>query len=152
MLTRADMTGLFQAMRTAYGNQWKHGPEALEVWGASLKGFERSAISGALKKTMQLHMDYPPTLPQFVQLVRESMPALPGPEKTERSTIEKTLAYGKPQSKSNPAGNPYGITLPDFVMERRVDEGGAAFERRIATAVTRAKYPNLSTADERGAA
>ncbi len=70
MLTSSDIGNLFAAMRAIYGNQWKHGREAMPVWLNALRGAEPDALSFGLRQTAIEHPDYPPTLPQFVYLAK----------------------------------------------------------------------------------
>lgn len=70
MLMTNDIGVLFASMRTAYGAQWKHGAEAVEVWRNALKGYEPEAIRKAMTKVLDMHVEYPPTLPQFLQIMR----------------------------------------------------------------------------------
>ncbi len=69
MLMTNDVGVLFASMRTVYGAQWKHGPEAVEVWRNALKEYEPEAIRKATTAILDMHIDYPPNLPQFLQIV-----------------------------------------------------------------------------------
>lgn len=70
MLMTNDIGVLFASMRTVYGAQWKHGAEAVEVWWNALKEYDSEAIRKATTKVLDMYVDYPPTLPQFLQIVR----------------------------------------------------------------------------------
>ena len=69
MLMTNDIGNLFQAMRTAYGAQWKHGQDAMPVWLNALKHLEPVALANAMNDVLKAHVDYPPSLPQFLQIV-----------------------------------------------------------------------------------
>ena len=64
-----DIGGLFESMRTAYGPQWKHRQEAMQVWLKVLKNHDPEAIRNAMTAVLKTHLDYPPTLSQFLQIV-----------------------------------------------------------------------------------
>jgi hypothetical protein len=69
MLVTDDIGKLFGAMRTAYGNQWKHGSDAIGIWRNALNRFDPSDLEVALVRCMDRFVDYPPTLPQFIKLL-----------------------------------------------------------------------------------
>ena len=69
MLTSHDIGELFASMRTAYGNQWKHGPEAMEVWRRSLVRFTTDRIQQAAVESLSRYVDHPPNLPQFLSVI-----------------------------------------------------------------------------------
>ena len=70
MLITDDIGNLFAAMRAIYGNQWKHGQEAMTIWFRALEGVEPDSLASALRQTVVDHPDYPPTLPQFLYLAK----------------------------------------------------------------------------------
>lgn len=76
MLTSNDIGELFASMRTAYGQQWKHGPQAMQVWRNALARHSPEDIRRAATKSLEEYVDYPPTLPQFMQILRPNF-ALP---------------------------------------------------------------------------
>lgn len=69
MLTTHDISNLFQSMRTAYGAQWKHGPEAMTVWRSALTRFDAPDIERAATSSLTHHVKHPPTLPEFIALL-----------------------------------------------------------------------------------
>ena len=69
MLMTNDIGVSFSSMRTAYGPQWKHGQEAMQVWLNALKNDDPEAIRNAMNAALKTHVDYLPTLPQFLQIV-----------------------------------------------------------------------------------
>ena len=69
MLMTNDIGVLFASMRTAYGAQWKHGQEAIQVWYNALKEHEPEAVRIATNAILKTHVNFPPTLPQFIQAV-----------------------------------------------------------------------------------
>jgi len=68
MLMTNDIGVLFASMRTVYGAQWKHGQEAMQVWLSALKHLEPEALRKAMNDALKIHIDFPPTLPQFLQI------------------------------------------------------------------------------------
>lgn len=74
MLTTNDVGELFQAMRTAYGQQWKHGGDALEVWRRALGRFTPRQVLQAATDVLSVHVDFPPTLPQFLAVLDNRRP------------------------------------------------------------------------------
>lgn len=53
-------------------------------------------------------------------------------------------AYGKPHnSRGNPHGNPFGITLEDDFLDKRLAETDDEYRRRIANKITTIRYPRL---------
>ena len=60
-------------MRTAYGAQWKHAtPEAMQVWLNALMRFTSLEIKIAVEDSLSRYIDFPPNLPQFIQLCTPS--------------------------------------------------------------------------------
>ena len=84
MLMTNDIGNLFAAMRAIYGNQWKHGQEAMVIWLDALKTADPEDLAAALRQSVIDHPDYPPTLPQFLHLAMGSQKRvstyLPPPE------------------------------------------------------------------------
>jgi hypothetical protein len=83
-------------MRTAYGGQWKHGPQALKVWRNALSRYEMDRLEWAAGESMNLYSNHPPTLPQFLAILRPTpKPAstyLPAPTMTRTQAVgNKTL-------------------------------------------------------------
>lgn len=68
MLTTHEIGELFHSMRTAYGNQWKHGPEAMEVWRRALSRISAERIQRAATECLVGYVDHPPNLPQFLEI------------------------------------------------------------------------------------
>ena len=129
------------SMRTSYGSLWKHdSQEALSVWLTALAPYSQDQIKVALGKCLDSHVDYPPTLPQFLQIIGECVPLLPGSAQLEKAVVANILAYATPQTARNPKGNPHGITLSTDPRQRRPAESLANFGDRIANEVTAAMY------------
>ena len=143
MITTRDTANLFQSMRTAYGNLWKHGPEAMNVWTDALKRYDFDDVRKAANAVLGHYVDFPPSLPQFLNMVRESTPLLPSPERDDWALVGRVQAYCRPESKTNPKGNPHNITLPDSIARRATGELSEHFEKRIGDEVTFAFYPQL---------
>ena len=59
---------------------------------------------------------------------------------TEAAREQRTLNYAKPANASNPGGNPHQVRLSDSIAMRRPGELIEHYERRIARAITQAKY------------
>jgi len=80
MLTTHDIGNLFESMRVSYGAQWKHGTEAMPVWRNALARFTPDQLMKAANDVLKAHVDYPPTLPQFLFIIDPpvSQTALPG--------------------------------------------------------------------------
>jgi len=74
MLTTDDVVNLFASMRTAYGLQWRGGNVALDAWRRALARFPVEQIHAAANKSLEVYVDHPPTLPQFLQLLRDKRP------------------------------------------------------------------------------
>ena len=105
MLTTDDIGVLFASMRTAYGPQWKHSKDAMPVWFNALKHCTPENVRQAMNTTLTRHIDYPPTLPQFLQIAEGPKPRrgtyLPAPEasgaqRTGQLTMLKIVAKHGP--------------------------------------------------------
>lgn len=71
MLTTDDVNGaVFGPMRTAYGRKWNHGDKALKVWRNALTNYDLERLSWAVNAALAHHVNDPPTLPQFLALLR----------------------------------------------------------------------------------
>ena len=143
MLTTHDVANLFQSMRTAYGNQWKHGPEAMSVWVDALKRHNPNDVRKAANAVLGHYVDFPPSLPQFMHIVRESTPLLPSPNHDDWALADRVHAYCRLESKTNPKGNPHSVTLPESIARRAPGESSEHYEKRIRDAVTIALYPQI---------
>ena len=133
------------SMRTCYGAQWKHDTtDAMQVWANALARYNRQQIANALAKCIVHYVDYAPTLPQFLEVIRESVPLLPGTPEANKAKTDEVYAYTKPQGPRNPAGNPFGIILPDSISRQRQGESIDEYRQRISHKVTLARYPALS--------
>ena len=140
-----DIASLSVSMRTAYGQLWKNDSvESLQVWANALAPFDQTQIAVAMHKCLSTFIDYPPTLPQYLELIRESVPLLPGSPEASKAMADVVLAYTKPQGPRNPNGNPSNITLPDSISKLRQGELIGEYRNRISDAVTLARYPALS--------
>ncbi len=69
MLQTDDVGNLFACLQAAYGHTWAHKADAVPVWQAALKNFSAEQILAAANKAVEKHKDYPPTLPQFLEIV-----------------------------------------------------------------------------------
>jgi len=140
-----DIASLTVSMRIAYGVLWKNDSlESLKVWSNALAPFDQTQIAVAMHKCLSTFIDYPPTLPQYLELIRESVPLLPGSPEASKAMADEVLAYTKPQGPRNPNGNPSNITLPDSISKLRQGESIDEYRSRISEAVTLARYPALS--------
>jgi len=74
MLSTNDVGELFEAMRTAYGPQWKHGSSAMEVWRRAMTKHTPKELMRAASDVLRVHVDHPPTLPQFVSVLENRQP------------------------------------------------------------------------------
>lgn len=147
MAKSEDIAFLSMSMRTCYGAQWKHDtPEAMQVWANALARYNRRQITAALAKCIAYYIDFAPTLPQFLQVMRESVPLLAGSGESDKAEADLIIDYAKPQGPRNPNGNPFSINLPDGVSRRRQGESIDEYRRRISDALTMAKYPALIAA------
>ena len=144
MASSENIGHLTMSMRTCYGSLWKHDTqEAMQVWANALARYDGQQINEALATCMGYFKDFPPTLPQFLEVIRESVPLLTGSAEADAAMADKVFAYSKPQGQRNPSGNPFGITLPDSISRRRQGESIDEYRRRISAAVTIEKYPDL---------
>ena len=141
MAKTEDIAFLSMSMRTSYGAQWKHDtPEALQVWANALVGNNRQQIDKALAMCVDHYIDFAPTLPQFLQLIRESVPLLKGSIEAEKATADSIFAFTKPQGPRNPKGNSSGIELLECIAKQRKGESMEEYRGRISCAVTKALY------------
>jgi hypothetical protein len=140
-----DIAKLSMSMRTCYGTQWKHdAPEAMQIWSNALASYNGNQIAEALEKCVEHYIDFAPTLPQFLQLLRESRTLIAGSAEADKAKADQILAYAKPQGPHNLNGNPQGITLADSIAVRKPGESVEEYGQRISNAVTAARYPALS--------
>ena len=145
MAKSEDIAFLSMSMRTCYGAQWKHDTrEAMQMWANALARYNLQQIISALAKCMKYYVDFVPTLPQFLQVIREDVPLLTGSPEANKAKADEVFAYTKPQGPRNPDGNPFGITLPDCISKQRQGESIDKYRQRISDAVTFARYPTLS--------
>ena len=98
MLATDDVAEMFAAMRTAYGPQWKHGAAAMPVWRNAMADFSAPDIMIAANRAMSVHVKHPPTLPEFLLLLRGPEPRantyLPAPRKRPvELTANRALLY-----------------------------------------------------------
>lgn len=85
MLATEDVEDLFTSMRTAYGGQWKHAQGAVRVWRNALSRFTPEDLRRASNTALHEYVNHPPTLPQFLKLVKPPERAntyLPAPTMT----------------------------------------------------------------------
>ncbi len=144
-----DIAFLSMSMRTCYGTQWKHDTsEAMQVWANALARFNLQQITNALAKCIDHYVDFAPTLPQFLQVIRESVPLLPGSPEANKAKADKVFAYTNPQGPRYLGGNPFGITLPDSISKQRQGESIDEYSQRISDAMTFARYPSLSVEND----
>lgn len=97
MITTDDIAELFNAMRTSYGGQWKHGQTAVKVWRNALSTYPMERIHWAANEALKSYVDHPPTLPQFLALLRPKTPPpntyLPAPQVSRvHAVANKALA------------------------------------------------------------
>lgn len=139
-----DIAFLSMSMRTCYGAQWKHDtPEAMQVWANALARYDRQQIINALAKCVDHYIDFAPTLPQFLEVIRESVQLLTGSAEADTAMADQVFAYAQPRGQRNPNGNPLNVTLPDSTSERRPGESIDDYRQRISEAVTVARYPAM---------
>ena len=87
MLATSDIADLFHSMRIAYGGQWKHGADAVETWRRALSRFDAPAVHRAANGAIERYVNHPPTLPQFLELLRPAQRPntyLPAPQMDPR--------------------------------------------------------------------
>ena len=70
MLLTNDIGNLFACLQAAYGHTWAHKADAVPVWQTALAGFSADQVMTAANKAVKRYKDFPPTLPQFVEIVR----------------------------------------------------------------------------------
>ena len=141
MAKSEDIAFLSMSMRTCYGTQWKHDTsEAMQVWANALAQYNRKQIDKALAKCVDHYIDFAPTLPQFLQVIRESVPLLQGSAEADKAVAASVLAYGTPQGSRNPGGNLFRINLPESIAKQRQGETIEDYRQRISDAVTVAFY------------
>ena len=142
MAKAEDIAHLSMCMRTSYGPLWKNdSAEALQIWANVLSEFGGEQIKRALNMCLDRHMDYPPTLPQFLNLVRAAAAVPPCLPKQDVATVHTILAYGRPLSPDNPYGNTLAVNLPASVAIMRPGETIENYRARIVDGVESAAYP-----------
>jgi len=72
MPTTDDVVQLFEGMRAVYGPQWKHGGPVIERWRVALARFPVEQIRRAANRSVEVYVDHPPNLAQFLQLLKDS--------------------------------------------------------------------------------
>jgi len=70
MLQTDDVGNLFACLQAAYGHTWAHKADAVPVWQAALKNFSAEQVMTAANVVVERYKDFPPTLPQFVEIVQ----------------------------------------------------------------------------------
>ena len=81
MIPQAWMERLFSRLASAYGNRmttmWGDCPQAdiIDAWRTGLEGFSGEQIAAGLRRCLDAHPDWPPTLGEFRALCRP--PAVP---------------------------------------------------------------------------
>lgn len=70
MLQTDDVGNLFACLQAAYGHTWAHKADAVPVWQAALKDFSAEQVMTAANVVVERYKDFPPTLPQFVEIVQ----------------------------------------------------------------------------------
>ena len=88
MLTTHDIGNLFKVMSAAYGGQWKHGADAMDVWRNALAKHTSDQLHDAANAAIMKHVAHPPTLPEFLQIIAPPPPVrastyLPPPETSQ---------------------------------------------------------------------
>lgn len=144
MLQTSEVGQLFAVMHGHYGRKWDHGADDIPIWQNKLKSYRFDDVMKAAMSVTDIYPEWPPSSGEFSALVRESQPALPAPESGPGGPDpDRIYAYTKPASKSNPAGNPHHVFLPDSIAQRQVGEPAEQYRQRISNAVTLAMYPQL---------
>lgn len=139
-----DVGELFAVMQAAYAQRWTHGADAIPVWLGRLQNCRREDVMRAADKWLGIDPDWPPSLGRFAALVQESTPALPAPKSQfKQPDPDRIYAYTKPESKTNPKGNPHHVSLPESIAHRYSHESAEDYRKRISDAMTFAMYPNL---------
>jgi hypothetical protein len=137
-----DAGRLFAVMQANYGQRWTHTSDALPVWREKLQAMNAGDVLRAADKAIDLY-EWPPTLGEFANLVRETTPRLTGPAQENMALADRVYCYTKEASKTNQNGNPHRINLPESIAQRQPQESAQEYERRISEAMTFAKYPKL---------
>ena len=88
MLTTHDIGNLFKTMNAAYGGQWKHGTDAMDVWRNALAKHTSDQLHDAANAAIRKHVAHPPTLPEFLRIIAQPPPVrsstyLPPPETSQ---------------------------------------------------------------------
>lgn len=86
-----DVGLLFAAFEKAYGHQWKQDKDALPLWQGAMKAFTPRDLVLATKKAIEVHADYPPTLGQFINVLKSNRPMSQQP-RIEGPKISDTMA------------------------------------------------------------
>lgn len=138
MLQTNDVGILFEKMIAAYGNRWTQPVDAMPDWQKALSAHSADEVMDAAERAVKEYPDFPATLGQFLGLLRGSTS-----QDSDSALVDRVYGYTKPESSTNPNGNPHKITLPERVASRRPVESVEDYRRRISDAVTFAKYPRL---------
>ena len=140
MLNASEIEMLFSALRAAYGHKFPHAADAVPIWLSALRDFDRGDLQAGVGAAVQSLSDYPPTLPEFVGLCRQSRQ-----DGTNREELDEAVIYAncKPRSGANPKGNLLGITLNEAIARRRPGESVSRYRGRISDELIFAQYPLL---------
>lgn len=129
----SDIGELFQAMRIAYGAQWKHGVEAIEPWRRALHGSSSDDIRQAAERARKQYPNHPPSMQQFVQIAQGTAPRpstyLPAPPANPLETKAKRILFAIVRSY-----NPDAATLRTMVALKNAlieDHGDAPLDVRF---------------------
>ena len=102
------------------------------IWSHGLRGFDLSTVKTALGRTMDVHTEFPPTLPQFVALCKACKPrevystALPPPAVDRTAQARKARELLDSMKAEKPAVNGLSllfIAIADAVRCAGGDEG-----------------------------
>jgi len=74
MLQTNDIGVLFATLQAAYGHQWAHKADAIPVWQAKLDGYTPPQIQAAASRAVEAHPDFPPSVGQFLEILRSNQP------------------------------------------------------------------------------
>jgi len=74
MLQTNDIGVLFATLQASYGHQWAHGADAIPVWQAKLAGFTPQQIMAAANEAIEKHSDFPPSVGQFLDILKAHRP------------------------------------------------------------------------------
>ena len=140
MLSASEVELLFSAMRATYGHKWPHAADAIQLWLAALRDFDRSDLQAAVGDAVLTFPDFPPTLPEFANLCRHARQDSNNRDELDEATI---YANCRPRSASNPKGNLSHITLPDSIARRQSGESIERYRQRISNELQHAQYPDL---------